>query len=328
MRWVNSVERADDPPTVDHDDFRLRALLSPPRVPTKTAKGEAVSLIVDDDICIFADQGHPSLFALICRVEISLLQQVIHLAVGHPMLLAETTERGHEITGFVLRRLLSCSARSRQEQDRRNGPEKAQSPQRPHSRPQPRARSTELITGVARSAAMMLVRWRTSVTSISTRISKKSAERLVILRLVMLPWCLPMTVVRLPRLPGSLPRVTLMRPTCPASSPLLVQATSSQRSGVSAKLASASQSMVWMVTPFPVVTMPTMRSPGSGWQQPAKCSAMPGMSPRIETALSLAVPRRRTRDSGTTLSLSASGARGKAVLTTSRPVRMPSPTAT
>ena len=44
--------------------------------------------------------------------------------------------------------------------------------------------------------------------------------------------------------------------------------------------------MVWMVTPLPVVTMPTMRSPGSGWQQPAKCSAMPGMRPRIGTAVS------------------------------------------
>ena len=50
----------------------------------------------------------------------------------------------------------------------------------------------------------------------------------------------------------------------------ICQATSSQRSGVSAKLSSVSQSMVWMVTPLPVVTMPTMRSPGSGWQQPAK----------------------------------------------------------
>ena len=42
--------------------------------------------------------------------------------------------------------------------------------------------------------------------------------------------------------------------------------------------------MVWMVTPLPVVTMPTMRSPGSGWQQPAKCIAMPGIRPRIGMA--------------------------------------------
>ena len=35
----------------------------------------------------------------------------------------------------------------------------------------------------------------------------------------------------------------------------------------------------WMVTPRPVVTIPTIRSPGNGWQQPAKCMAMPGISP-------------------------------------------------
>src|SRR5690348_2618305 len=87
--------------------------------------------------------------------------------------------------------------------------------QRPflHHADQPRARSTELITGVARKAAMMLVKWRTFCTSMSTRISKKSCDRLVILRLVMLPPPLPMTVVKLPRLPGSLPIVTLIRPT-------------------------------------------------------------------------------------------------------------------
>ena len=34
------------------------------------------------------------------------------------------------------------------------------------------------------------------------------------------------------------------------------------------KLSSVAQSIVWMVTPLPVVTMPTMRSPGIGWQQP------------------------------------------------------------
>src|SRR5205807_9959325 len=90
-------------------------------------------------------------------------------------------------------------------------------------------------------------------------ISKKSVERLVIFRLLILPPCLPIVVVRLPRLPGSLAIVTLIRPTWLASSSLL-QATSSQRSGVSAKLSSVSQSIVWIVTPLPVVTMPTMRS--------------------------------------------------------------------
>ena len=55
--------------------------------------------------------------------------------------------------------------------------------------------------------------------------------------------------------------------------------------------------MVWMVTPLPVVTMPTMRSPGKGWQQPAKCMAMPGIRPRIGTACSLPLSRlARRRD--------------------------------
>ena len=49
------------------------------------------------------------------------------------------------------------------------------------------ARSTELMAGVARRAAMMLVRCLTSRTSISMIISKKSAVRLVIFKLVMLP---------------------------------------------------------------------------------------------------------------------------------------------
>src|SRR5439155_15097179 len=93
----------------------------------------------------------------------------------------------------------------------------------------------------------------------------------VILRLLMLPPCLPIVVVRLPRLPGSLAIVTLIRPTWAASASSLDQATSSQRSGSAAKLSSVSQSIVWIVTPLPVVTMPTIRSPGSGWQQPAKC---------------------------------------------------------
>src|SRR5215831_223125 len=128
---------------------------------------------------------------------------------------------------------------------------------------QPRARSTELMTGFARNAAIIVVRCLTSPTSMSIMISKKSDERLVIFRLLMLPPCLPITVVRLPRLPGSLAIVTLSRPTCTASSSLL-HATSSQRSGVSAKLSRVSQSIVWIVTPLPVVTMPTMRSPGSG----------------------------------------------------------------
>src|SRR6202035_5828813 len=154
-------------------------------------------------------------------------------------------------------------------------------------RRQPRARSTELMTGVARNAAMIVDRCFTSATWISTMISKKSVERLVIFRLLILPPCLPIVVVRLPRLPGSLAIVTLIRPVWAASASSLVQATSSQRSGSSAKLSSVSQSIVWIVTPLPVVTMPTMRSPGNGWQQPAKCTAIPGIRPRIGTAVPL-----------------------------------------
>src|SRR3981189_358727 len=82
-------------------------------------------------------------------------------------------------------------------------------------------------------------------------ISKKSVERLVILRLLMLPPCLPIVVVRLPRLPGSLAIVTLIRPTWAASASSLLQATSSQRSGSAAKLSSVSQSMVWIGNPLP-----------------------------------------------------------------------------
>ena len=85
----------------------------------------------------------------------------------------------------------------------------------------------------------------------------------------MLPPFLPITVERAPRLPGSLATTSATRPTRPSASSAVSHDTSIQRSGVSAKLASVSQSIVWMVTPLPVVTMPTMRSPGSGWQQPA-----------------------------------------------------------
>src|SRR3546814_824241 len=149
---------------------------------------------------------------------------------------------------------------------------------------QPLARSTELMLAVARRAAMILVRCFTSRTSISTNIPKKSVVRLVIFRLVMLPLCLAMIVVSALSAPGSLLMTRLMRPTWPcdfSASAGESQARSSQRSGCSANCSSASQSMVWMVTPLPVVTMPTLRSPGSGWQQPAKCIAMPGIRPRI-----------------------------------------------
>src|SRR3546814_8487205 len=62
--------------------------------------------------------------------------------------------------------------------------------------PQPLARSTEVMTGMARRAAIMLDRCFTLVTSTSISISKKSIERLVIFRLLIFPWFLPMMVDR------------------------------------------------------------------------------------------------------------------------------------
>ena len=107
------------------------------------------------------------------------------------------------------------------------------------------------------------------------------------------------------------------------------QATSSQRSGVSAKLSSVSQSMVWMVTPLPVVTMPTMRSPGSGWQQPAKCTAMPGIRPLIGTALArlLACWRGAAERHDLVGRRPRACAPGKTAFSTSRAGAVPSPTA-
>ena len=57
-----------------------------------------------------------------------------------------------------------------------------------------------------------------------------------------------------PRLPGSLIAATTIRAGKRACASSTSQRTSSQRSGESAKLSSVSQSMVWMVTPLPVVT--------------------------------------------------------------------------
>ena len=78
---------------------------------------------------------------------------------------------------------------------------------------------------------------------------------------------------------GSLLAITETRPVWPlalagrsAAKAAGSQSTSMKRSGVAAKLSSVWHSRVWMVTPLPVVTMPTMRSPGSGWQQPANGS--------------------------------------------------------
>src|SRR6185312_17462620 len=80
------------------------------------------------------------------------------------------------------------------------------------NRHQLRARSTALMAGVARSAAVMSARCFTSETSTSITISKKSIDRLTMRRLEMLPSCRAITVDRLDRLPGWLATVILRRP--------------------------------------------------------------------------------------------------------------------
>src|SRR3990167_6200148 len=75
-----------------------------------------------------------------------------------------------------------------------------------------RARSTALMAGVARSAAVMSARCFTSATSTSITMSKKSMERLTMRRFEMLPSWRAITVDRLDRLPGWLATVILSRP--------------------------------------------------------------------------------------------------------------------
>src|SRR5258708_38350530 len=79
-------------------------------------------------------------------------------------------------------------------------------------RDQLRARSTALMAGVARSAAVMSARCFTSLTSTSITMSKKSIERLTMRRLEMLPSWRAITVDRLDRLPGWFATVILRRP--------------------------------------------------------------------------------------------------------------------
>ena len=128
---------------------------------------------------------------------------------------------------------------------------------------------------------MMALRWPKFLTPTSTIISKKSVERFNIFKFVMLPSSLAITLVSSANAPASWLRIIFKRAMCTSSPPVLSQPTSTQRSGVSAKFSRVSQSEVWIVTPLPVVMMPTILSPGSGWQQLAKCTAMPGIRPRM-----------------------------------------------
>ena len=106
----------------------------------------------------------------------------------------------------------------------------------------------------------------------------KSGCRLTIFRLATAPSCLAMALVRLASAVGSLAPITLIRAVWfgalpsvrPTVSAVWFQSTSMKRSGVAAKPVSVWHSRAWIVTPLPVVMMPTISSPGTGWQQPAK----------------------------------------------------------
>ena len=127
----------------------------------------------------------------------------------------------------------------------------------------------------------MSIRCAASRTSISTSMSKNCMVRLVILRSEMLPSFLAITVVA--ETAGLVQYCYLhaahMHRTV-GFTIANVPETSIQRSGVWRTLP-ASRSRWCELFPLPVVTTPTIRSPGSGWQQPAKCSAIPGIRPRI-----------------------------------------------
>src|SRR5258708_39957687 len=79
-------------------------------------------------------------------------------------------------------------------------------------RDQFRARSTALMAGVARSAAVMSARCFTSFTSTSITMSKKSIERLTMRRFVMFPSWRAITLDSLDKLPGPVDYVLLRPP--------------------------------------------------------------------------------------------------------------------
>jgi len=101
----------------------------------------------------------------------------------------------------------------------------------------------------------------------------KSCWRFAVFSAATDPSCLLTALATSATALGSLAAITLIRAVCPASCRLSAawfQSTSMKRSGVAAKASSVGQSRAWIVTPLPVATMPTMASPGTAWQQPAK----------------------------------------------------------
>src|SRR5215510_8191124 len=117
-----------------------------------------------------------------------------------------TPRRRCEDAGILLARVEARTSRSAHAHDA------DREVRAPHEIHQLRARSTALMAGVARSAAVMSARCFTSATSTSITMSKKSIERLTMRRFEMLPSCRAITVDRLDRLPGWLATVILSRP--------------------------------------------------------------------------------------------------------------------
>ena len=88
----------------------------------------------------------------------------------------------------------------------------------------------------------------------------------------MAPSCLATAFVIVANATGVLPAMALIRPVCVAfvrATSAASQSTSRYRSGVAENASAVGQSRMWIVTPFPWLTIPTIWSPGNGWQHPA-----------------------------------------------------------
>ena len=152
----------------------------------------------------------------------------------------------------------------------------------------------------------MLVRCLAPVTSMSKSTSKKSDWRWCMRMLTMLPPASPIRVQAWPSTPGALRTVAIRRARDTVSSACGVQCRSRQTSSRSSYSASREQSMVCTASPSPEgCRMPTIRSPGTGLQQSAKCRLTPGVSPPPRTYRRAERPSSmRTRAEAATRSLS------------------------
>ena len=120
----------------------------------------------------------------------------------------------------------------------------------------------------------------TSFTSRSSSNLKKSGVLSVRLIFEMLPPCCDITVASDASDPGSFDSTVMSRPFTMRRLPLSHD-TSSHNSGMSVNLLRVVHPTLCTVTPLPVVKMPTMASPGSGWQHRAMVTATPASSPLI-----------------------------------------------